>query len=65
MNYTYYKIKCQKCGRKILVEVLLFGVNHNADLIATCAECLQKKGLDKKFAKKNPEVAKDIKAWLT
>ena len=33
-------IKCSKCGRKILVERGLFGVNHTLEIFATCWDCL-------------------------
>lgn len=61
--YSYRKCACRKCGRKILVEILLVGTSHNADIIATCAECL-KLPLDEKFAGEHPEAAKDITAWV-
>jgi len=61
--YTYHKLACTKCGRKIIVEVLLIGVDHTASITAVCAECL-KKGVNKEFAEKNPEAAKDIEEWI-
>ena len=33
--------ECGKCGRKILVERALIGVNHTMSTIATCWECLK------------------------
>lgn len=65
-EYAYYKMVCQTCGRKILVEVLLIGTNHNASIVASCAECLQKRKdfpAFKKFKKQHPQEAKDILAW--
>lgn len=64
IEYTYYKKKCSKCGRKILVEIVLIGTNHNADIIATCAECLKKESLPKEFVSERPEIAKDIEEWI-
>lgn len=62
MEYAYYKLKCKYCGRKILVEVLLMGTDHNASIIATCADCLKGK-IDSDFAKTN-SAAKDITEWI-
>lgn len=33
-------VQCSKCGRRILVERPLIGVNHTAKVIATCWDCL-------------------------
>jgi len=33
-------VKCSKCGRKILVERGLMGVNHTLEIIAACWDCL-------------------------
>ena len=38
---------CHKCGRKILVERALIGVNHTLDVIATCWECLDEETQEK------------------
>ena len=40
-------VKCEKCGRKILVERALLGVNHTLDIKATCWECLTSKAKGK------------------
>jgi hypothetical protein len=58
------KLKCSKCGRKILVEIGLIGVSHNAMVNVTCAECLKKGGLSDDFKKRFVEVAADIEKWL-
>ena len=62
--YTYYKLKCEKCGRKILVEIVLMGVNHNMAVIATCAKCLKKKGPMKGFKEQRPSEYEDIMEWI-
>jgi hypothetical protein len=54
------KLACPKCGRKILVEVVLFGVSHNAGITATCAECVS---VNEEFRADNPEVARQIDEW--
>lgn len=35
-----YYVKCKKCGRAMLVELGLFGVDHTAAVIASCWDCL-------------------------
>ena len=35
-------VKCSKCGREILVERGLFGVNHTLEITATCWDCLDR-----------------------
>jgi DNA-directed RNA polymerase subunit RPC12/RpoP len=45
MKYEYHKLKCSSCGRKILVEIGLIGVSHNAMVSVTCADCQKKVGL--------------------
>ena len=62
MNYAYYKSACKKCNRKILVEVILIGTNHNSVVISTCADCLE---LDEtsNFKKENLDAFNDIQKW--
>lgn len=33
-------VKCSKCGREILVERGLIGVDHTIEIFVTCWECL-------------------------
>lgn len=33
-------VECSECGREILVERGLIGVNHTLEVIATCWDCL-------------------------
>lgn len=61
----YYKLQCGKCGRKILVEVLLIGSNHNADVMVNCAECLKKSGVHPEFKKRYSKAASDIERWIS
>ena len=63
-GYTYYREKCGKCGRKILVEMLLFGVPHHTGVSVTCASCLEKSGLPELFKKQRPGEAADIEQWI-
>ena len=63
LDYTYHKMKC-KCGRKVLVESVLFGVDHTASIVVTCDECLKKLKVGKKFTKEHPDAAKDIEEWI-
>lgn len=64
-TYTYYRVKCSYCGRKILVEQILDGVSHTATILASCKECLKKSGLPEKFKKQHPKEAKEIEQWIT
>ena len=64
LRYEYHKLKCSKCGRKILVEIGLIGVSHNAIVSVTCAECLKKVKLPDIFKKRHAEAAADIERWL-
>lgn len=40
-------ISCPKCGRKILVERGLIGIDHSIEIFVTCWQCLNKKAQDK------------------
>lgn len=64
LDYEYHKEVCSECGRKILVEIGLFGVSHNATVSATCAQCLAKRGVHEKFRAENPTAAQDIEEWI-
>jgi nitrogenase molybdenum-iron protein alpha/beta subunit len=63
-DYQYHFEKCGKCGREILVETILFGMDHTANIIVTCKECLKKAPLPEEFIKERPEEAKVIMEWL-
>lgn len=39
--------KCEVCGREILVERIVNGVNHTLQVIITCWECLSKEAKQK------------------
>lgn len=60
LNHEFHKLKCEKCGRKILVEFVLYGICHNLDIAATCADCVR---LSSKFKKERPEAYRDIMRW--
>lgn len=55
-----HRLACSKCGRKILVEVFLSGIDHTAGIHATCAECLE---LSPEFAAAAPDVAREVEEW--
>jgi len=55
-----HKTKCSKCGRKVLIQLPLFGVPHHFDAMPTCAECLD---LDPHWADEHPEIALDLLKW--
>jgi len=52
---------CNKCGRKILVEMALIGAQHHVGLTATCGECLM---LPEQLRKEYPRIAAKIDRWL-
>jgi hypothetical protein len=54
--------ECNKCKRKILVELPLIGVPHHTDVQVTCADCLVVSDV---FKTEYPEEAKQIEEWLT
>ena len=60
---TYYT-KCGICGKKILVQILLMGTNHNACVSTTCGSCLKENGINAQYKKKDPEEAQKIEAWV-
>ncbi len=59
--YEYHKLKCQKCGKKILVEINQCGISHIVTITATCAECLDFK--NEEFKKEHPKAVKNIVKW--
>jgi len=61
LGYMYYKCRC-KCGRKILVEIGLVGVSHNASVSATCGECVGP--VYEEFESAQPKAATDIEEWI-
>lgn len=63
MELVHYKKECTKCKRPILVEVSLFGTNHNAGVSVICRECLEQP-FDKEFVEQNPELAKELEEWM-
>ena len=62
MNYNYEFISCNVCGKQFLVERIMIGVNHTANMIITCKECIS---LTEKsvFEKEQPKAYKEIKKW--
>ena len=63
MEYCYKTAACPKCGRKILVEMGLIGVQHHSLIMVTCAECLQVP-LAEAFRERRPEAVAEIEKWL-
>lgn len=61
-DYLYHKLECDTCKRKILVEMIMFGVAHHRRVIVTCAKCVGP--LESEYVDGRPEAAKDIKEWL-
>ena len=65
MEYAYYKLKCNKCGRKILVEMALIGIPHHTGVSATCADCVDMTTPQAQLlAKQHPDVAKELAEWF-
>ena len=59
-----YLLRCEWCDRKIYLSMSMTGTIHHFEPSAICAECLQKKGLNKDFVKDFPEDAKKIQEWM-
>ena len=59
MNYRHYEVKCNNCGRHIIVEAVINGNNHNSVIGAAC--CLN---MNKQFINEHPNDAKVIEEWL-
>jgi len=57
----YYKLKCNKCSKKIFVSVHMIGTIHHSTPAVFCQECLV---LDEEFKKTYPDAAEDIEQWL-
>jgi hypothetical protein len=62
MDYQFEFSKCPGCGRKFLIEKILFGTDHTASTTVTCKECLST--VSSKFILEHPDEAKSIKEWL-
>ena len=33
-------VRCSKCGRKVLIEQILVGIDHTSETMAVCWDCL-------------------------
>lgn len=64
MSYGFSFEKCSHCGREMLVERQLIGVDHTISILVSCKECLRKRGCQEEFREKFPEKAKVIDEWL-
>ena len=65
MQYSKSFEKCSICGRRFLVERILFGANHTSSIIITCRRHLLKKGISKMFKKTRPKEAGEVEQWLS
>jgi len=63
-RYQYFKKECTKCKRRILVEIGLIGVSHNAGISVTCADCIKEERIPERFKKENREAYNDIIKWI-
>ena len=55
-----YMVERHKCKRKILVETILIGTNHNMSVSATCAECATP---SPEFQNDHPDIIQKIEEW--
>jgi hypothetical protein len=55
-----YFLKCHQCGKKIVVEAVLNGVNHNVSMSAVCAECVE---LNDEFKTAQSNIARSIEEF--
>jgi hypothetical protein len=65
LDYGYRIADCPKCGRAILVQYGLFGIDHTTGICVICKDCLKKIGISEEFTKEHPEEAKEISDWLS
>ncbi len=64
MEALQHKAECTDCGRRILITLVSIGTPHQWVDHIICAKCLVSKGIDKEWAKDNPEEAKELEAWI-
>lgn len=60
-DYTYVFVQCIVCGRKILVERMLFGLDHTIETNACCQDYVLKSPTWEQFEKERPAQAKAIR----
>lgn len=53
-----FTCKCTKCGRKILVSILQFGVSHIEGVGVICESCID---WNSDYAKENPDIMNAVK----
>lgn len=55
-----HKLKCNKCKRKILIQLPVTGIPNHIDAFAVCGECLE---IHDEFRELYPELAADLQRW--
>jgi hypothetical protein len=58
LNVSEYPVQCRVCGRKLLVTIIRFGVSHDSDIFAMCADCID---WNFNYCKENPEKCQELK----
>ncbi len=65
MDEVYQIIKCEKCGRKMLVIRTLIGIDHDANIHILCPDCSASIDWENdQWARENPEIAKELRKHL-
>jgi len=64
MKPNHCLIKCRKCGRKIIVIQIFYGVAHSYIECVYCGECMKENGIDAEWAKENQLEAEAMSKFL-
>ena len=60
MKVNNYVVKCVKCGKKQIVSLSQFGINHVFNISIMCNDCVKKYGLGKEWTKEHKEEAEQL-----
>jgi tRNA pseudouridine-54 N-methylase len=61
LSISGHLMSCHKCGRNVMVELVLIGVPHHIQVIVTCGECVEP---SKQIRKEYPEIVTKVENWL-
>lgn len=62
MRYDITFAECPKCKKKLLIERVINGTDHDLSIIVTCQGCV---ALRDEFRKEHPEKAEKIENWIS
>ena len=63
-EYFHYEMRCNKCGKKVLIEGFRAGTDHTISLGVTCSDCLEDYKVTGAFRKEHPVDARNIEEWI-